>query len=340
MNQKRVTKIIMEEDKFKNNILIFLEQRTRDKILLSFNHETKFQNISIENLESVSKKSDEGKTFEYVVQLIIFLSNLARGNNYTAIYALRPLYPFSTCVNIITNPQLAMDLRGAFTQLVTKLWTSSGETHHSYLKRFYCKVWSKINMDDLMIHNEDDFTKTNKIYFRELWTFIKNHFNSQLDKAFHMNFATINYYFTLSLLELSLDLLKNDIISSSEDIDELRDIVSRLLNEVFKDIGSCKDKDPEERDHFIQCKMKLIEIYRIILIFDNERFVRTILADLKLELDVKQNTEDFDEGEGSSPKENRLLSALKKGGPKKRKGPQLSGKLEKNSNFAKIVLQV
>ena len=85
---------------------MYLEKRTEDKILVTFNNEFDFQNISIENLKASSMKKDNGKTYYYVVHLIKFLANLCYGNNYLAIYSLRPLYTLSSCISISTNQLL------------------------------------------------------------------------------------------------------------------------------------------------------------------------------------------------------------------------------------------
>lgn len=301
MNQKRVTKIIMDSEKLKNQILVFLDQKTKDKILLSFNNEIEYQNISIENLKSLSGKRDAFKTFDYVVQLVKFLADLCSGNNFSAIYALRPLYPLSACISIITNPLLGKDLRGAFAQLVTRLWTTGSDTHQSYLKRFYCKVWDNIS-DNQKIAITDDVISNQYAQFANLWEFIKNFFNSQLEQADLQNFSTIDFFFSLSLLELSKDLLQDDILSVENDIEGLRHIVSQLLSKIFSNSELFTGSN-EERRYFIECKLKLIEIYRIILNFDTEKFISMMLYNIK-----STNNHNEYEGLGELKGETKKLS--------------------------------
>ena len=71
-NQKRLTKLILADVKLRDKILIYLSTKSDDKIMLTFKNEVDYDYISIENLKAFSKKRDDSKTYDYVVNLIKF----------------------------------------------------------------------------------------------------------------------------------------------------------------------------------------------------------------------------------------------------------------------------
>lgn len=117
--------MILKDSSIRDQIFVFLEKRTEDKIVLQLNQQFGIGDVSIEDLKEKSLAQDGGKTYQYVLQLIRFFANLCFGNNYLAIYSLRPLYTLGTCISIATNPQLDNEIRGAFSELITRLWTSN-----------------------------------------------------------------------------------------------------------------------------------------------------------------------------------------------------------------------
>ena len=81
-NQRRLTKLILTDDKLRNKLLVYLHAKTEDKIMITFKNEMDYEYMSIENLRNYSLKRDGLKTYNYVVSIIQFLGNLCRGNNF------------------------------------------------------------------------------------------------------------------------------------------------------------------------------------------------------------------------------------------------------------------
>jgi len=162
--------MIIEDKRLSDKILVYLHQKTEEKIMVTFKNELDYEYISIENLKNFSAKRDSSKTYLYIVNLIKFIGNLCAGNNYMAINEFKNVYPFNTCVKIISNSVLGSEIKSAFAELLHKLWFMSGEKRKLTKSHFYCKVWDEIGPE-----REGAFKPEVQKTHTELWYFIKGY---------------------------------------------------------------------------------------------------------------------------------------------------------------------
>jgi hypothetical protein len=73
--------------------------------------------------EESQKREDQGKIYNYFVQMILLLSDLCLERNFTAITPLQTIYTFDQCMTIVRRDDLYdLPMRNAFIRLLTHLW--------------------------------------------------------------------------------------------------------------------------------------------------------------------------------------------------------------------------
>lgn len=268
-NQRRLTKAIMDEKGPKDKILITLESRTADKIMITFNNELEYNYVSIENLKNKSKKEDGEKIFKYVVNLIKFIGNLCLGNNILAIEFFKEIYQLDTCVRIITNSVLSSELRAAFAHLIHHMWFKSGEQSQFRKSQFFCKVWDTIDIENTDPADTEEILLT-------LWNYIKNYLDDILKMWQFDMFNKTDFEFLNSLLMLTTDLLLGDVLLEN-DIEKLRISLQDML---FCTPNDSSTLSSIEQD-LTTCKALLIDTIQVIHTFDFNLFVQSLLRQVK-----------------------------------------------------------
>jgi len=308
-NQLKLTDLILRDQKLSDKIIIYLHQKSDDKIMLTFNNEMNYDYISIENLKNFSQKRDASKTFNYVVNLFKFLANLCAGNNYQAIETLQDLYKFDTCVKVVTNSVLCSELRTSFADLLHKLWFESGMKAKLAKSRFFCKIWDKLEA----VQNTSaelqtalppipgseafpsDLQKFPSKTINELWLYIDIYLKDTLRlwKASMFNLSDLQFLRTI--LQLTIDLIGEDKLKE-KDMSELTRVITEML---FIDPNfSSNPKDQQELDNeeFSKCRILLIDIYQSSARFEFNTFILSIFAEIKKEISPPEQTESLQKG--------------------------------------------
>lgn len=293
-NQKRLTDFILNDEKLRDKIIIYLHQKTDDKIMVSFKNEMNYEYISIENLKNYSMKRDASKTFNYVVNLIKFLANLCAGNNYNAINKLSEIYKRSTCIRIVSNSVLSSEIRTSFADLIHKLWFQCGEKAKSNKSRFFCKIWEEITE-----HRSD--VKPPDAELLDLWVHIKSFLSDtvRLWKAKMFNKSDLGLL--RNMLLLTADLIGDDAL----DEEEIKDLGKIILKMIFVDPESGLEdqsfQTANDEKLFSKCRILMIHIYQEISGFAFNNFIQGLF------LYIKKETSKLDNAQVESPKKNLHL---------------------------------
>lgn len=83
----------------------------------------------------------------------------------------------------------------------------------------------------------------------------------------------------LNLLELCKVLLQYDILTLLSQIRELSYFVITLLNKIFRE-NSKPSLSSQSRLYYLECKLKLIDLYHILIEFDVDDLTNTILRSI------------------------------------------------------------
>lgn len=237
--------------------------------MITFKNEQEYEYISIENLKNKSKKVDDEKIFKYVVNLIKFIGNLCLGNNILAVEGFKTIYQLDTCIRIITNSVLSSQLRASFAHLIHHMWFKSGEQNQFRKTQFFCKVWDNIDVEYSYLADTEEILLV-------LWEYIQNYLNDILRTWQFEMFGKTDFEFLNSLLQLTTDLLLDNVLNQ-KDINDLRKTLQEMLFCNPKDTGISENI----KGGLTACKTLLIDTIKVILTFDFNQFVQSLLKQVK-----------------------------------------------------------
>jgi hypothetical protein len=272
-NQRRLTELILQDRKLKDKILVTLELKSSDKIILTFKNEMEYEYLSIENLKNISRKRDDCKIFKYVVNLIKFIGNLCLGNNLLAVEGFRQIYSLNICIKIITNSLLPSELRAAFAHLVHHMWFKSGESSEHRKSKFFSKVWDELE-SDTEVQTEPDPAR------KELWLYISGFLNDTKKMWELRMFEKTDFEYLKSIFQLTADLLLENILSKV-DIVSLTSILQEMLLCNFQDEIGTRTVDEKKLSELVACKAILIDTFKIIQMFEFNQFILILLTKVK-----------------------------------------------------------
>jgi hypothetical protein len=259
----------MSDKKLKEKILVTLECRTNDKIMVTFKNEMEYDYVSIENLKNLSFKRDNDKIYNYVVNLIRFIGNLCLGHNIMAVEGFKKIYQLNTCMKIVTNSVLPEKLRASFAHLIHHMWFKSGEQTNFRKSQFFCKVWDDIERERTLVEDPEPA-------LIELWQYIQSYL-VDIQRTWELEMFIKKHFELLeSLVKLTTDLLLENVLAN-HDIERLREILQKMLFINPKDEGTLK----EFREELTACKTLLIDTFKVIQTFDFNNFVHGLLLQVK-----------------------------------------------------------
>lgn len=296
-NQRRLTELILNDPKLREKVLVFLESNSSDKIILTFKNEMDYDYVTIENLKNLSMKKDDYKIFNYVVNIIRFVGNLCLGNNVLAIQEFKKIYSLNVCVKIVTNSLLSSELRSAFVHLIHHMWFKSGEKIQMNKSIFFCKVWDEIE-------KESSTKVEHSPLLRELWIYVSSFLNDTKKMWDIKMFGKTDFEFLKSLLQLTSDLLLDDVLKR-EEIVFLANLLQDMLFCKFQEDLSLKQIDEKQMADLVACKVLLIDTFEVIQSFQFSQFIQSLLSKVKLHVNALERKVRIKDNEEEDPDSSR-----------------------------------
>ena len=104
--------------------------------------------MGLDDFENRSKEEDHSRIFNYFCSIINLCSDLCLDRNITAIEKIQNVYSFKVCLEILRQEDHNIELRRAFTRLVTTLWIDTEFIKFKFPNRI--RIWNDFNINQTL----------------------------------------------------------------------------------------------------------------------------------------------------------------------------------------------
>lgn len=269
INQNRIARIILDDDYIKSKLVLMISPQTKsNQVQVSLGDNFIFDNVPIDEFKTVCKRHNANLVYKFTLKSIKLCSNLCLGNNKIAIEGLKQLYPLKLCIKIIINEKVDFDMRSVFAELTHHLWSISVPTRKRLKKLTRTKIWSRSGKTD---KNYDMFYSINPKTYEEflgLYAYLSVYFETVLECIPKTGFKAEQLDFTVQAFELLRDLIEIRIVSTSDEIANLKNTLKKIMYFSFPTETS-ETEEEEERElkeqNIMNCKVICLDILKLFI---------------------------------------------------------------------------